>query len=81
MVVYILFDIPPTKTWKMNPPSLNMSEHIQLLPHMFTLCLSVGAYVGVPVHVTMKTSNLQPAATVRHVSEFSGDASLQTSPG
>ena len=48
---------------------------------MFTLCLSVGAYVGVPVHVTMKTSNLQPAATVRHVSEFSGDASLQTSPG
>lgn len=28
MVVYILFDIPPTKTWKMNPPSLNMSEHI-----------------------------------------------------
>ena len=81
MVVYILFDFPPSKTWKMNPPSLNMSEHIYLLLHVFTLCLSVSAYVGVPVHVHMKNSNLQPAATVSHVSEFSGNASLQTSPG
>ena len=81
MVVHILFAILPTKMWKMNPLSLNMSERISLLPHVFTLCLSISAYVGVPVHVPMKSSNLQPAATVRHVSKFSGGASLQTSPG
>lgn len=79
VVIYILFDIPPTKTWKTNPPSLNMSEQIQLLLDVLTLSLSVNVHVSVPVHGPIKNSDLQPAATGRHVSELSDDSSLQPS--